>query len=304
VPPLRKDTFKWWQDRIKVLRGFEAEADALYAKTGVAYNVGPQAISKLALFEYYVNVYTSIIKLNFPKAIYVDLFAGSGLTRIKSTGDVVLGSALIADRIPKEGRKFDRMFLVESDPPSAEALRTLLPQAEVIEKDVNTVDWSEEIGSEWSDVPALVVADPEGMDLHWATIKPLLERWSDVIINFQVEGPMRVGSRAWKEPQYAPAMDRIYGSQTWRAIEDSTSDAALKLYVEGLEEYKDIVKWAKVKGRASFHYYVIFAVRKTKGGQGWLDAIDRGVKYVNEARPDLIESLLDVYHERTTTLDS
>lgn len=304
MPPPRKDTFTWWQDSIKVLRGFEAEADGLFAKTGVAYTVGPQAICKLALFAYYVDVYTTIIKQRFPKAIYVDLFSGSGLTKIKSTGDVVLGSAMIADRIPDEGKKFDKLFLVESDHESAVALRTLLPRAKVIEKDVNTVDWSQEIEPEWRDVPALVVADPEGMDLHWATIKPLLERWSDVIINFQVEGPMRVGSRAWNEPQYAPAMERIYGGPMWRSVANMSGDAALELYVKGLQGYKDIVKWAKVRGRASFHYYVIFAVKKTNGTQGWLDAIDRGIKHVNNAGPDLIENLLDVYHERTRTLYS
>src|SRR2546428_5462434 len=121
-----KDTFSWWQDRIRILKGFQEEANTLYERTHFAYEVGPQAILKLGLLAYYLKVYTTIIKSNFPKAYYADLFAGPGLTKIETTGDVVLGSAVLADRVPSEGRKFDKLFLIEHQNEAAEALKQIL----------------------------------------------------------------------------------------------------------------------------------------------------------------------------------
>jgi three-Cys-motif partner protein len=305
LPREKTDDFEWWQKRINDIKGLEKEADQLYNRTGVAYEIGPQAICKLALFAYYIDVYTSILKSNAPKIYYVDLFAGSGLTKIDSTGDLVLGSAMLAKKIPKPGKEFDKMFLVENDPVKVEALGKLLPEATIIPKDVNTVDWSSEIGND--DAAYLVIADPEGMQMDWRTIEPLLRRWSDVVINFQAEGPMRVGGRALTEPEYAPAMDRFYGNQNWRSARNTSGDAWLEIYIKQLEAHKPIAKWAKVRGRGSFYYDLIVAVKKTAGTKGgeqdWLKAIDRVNDHVERAKPDLIERLLHVYHGRVKTLE-
>ncbi|MGD0511459.1 MAG: hypothetical protein ABSA33_06505, partial [Candidatus Micrarchaeaceae archaeon] len=102
-----KDRFRWWIDRIGVLKGYQEEANRLYQQTGTAFSVGSQAILKLSLLAYYLTVYTDIIKSNFEQAYYVDLFAGCGLTQINTTGDIVLGSAMLASQVPKPERKFD-----------------------------------------------------------------------------------------------------------------------------------------------------------------------------------------------------
>jgi len=96
--------FQWWQSRLQTLAGFKNEAGGLYEKTRIAYPVGPWAILKLALVAYYADVYSSIIKSRFKKSYYVDFFAGPGLNQIRETGDIVLGSPLLADRVPRRIR--------------------------------------------------------------------------------------------------------------------------------------------------------------------------------------------------------
>lgn len=304
-PSKKKDPFDWWQSRIEVLSGFEKEATTLYSKTGRAYEVGPQAVSKLALFAYFVRVYSSIIKARFKRAYYIDLFAGSGLTRISTTGDAILGSAMLASRVPAEDRKFDRMILVEKDPESAKALRELLPDAQVIEDDVNHVNWDEIIpAEEVKDIPLLVLADPEGMDVDWATIAPLLKRWSDVVINYQVEGPRRIGGRVWDEPVYEKSLTKFYGTDAWKALGRYTDEGFFNVYTNQIRRYKDIVIPTKVRGGGGFFYYMVVAVRKTGGEQGWIGAVERARRQIEATGPDFIERALDVFTKRARPLDS
>lgn len=297
----KKDTLTWWQDRIKILKGLQNEAAARYAENSVAYEVGPQAISKLALLGYFVKVYSDIIKSNFPKANYVDLFAGSGLTRVDSTGDIVMGSAMLANHVPRDTRKFDRLVLFENDPASAAALRQRVPNAEVVEKDVNSISLTDLLGKDdaWK-VPTLGFVDPEGMAVDWATVEQLLSRWSDVIINYQVEAVRRVAGGAYGTG-YAKKMTRFFGTDEWTQLGQS-DEAYLDLYLRQIRKYKDLVIETRVRGKGGYFYYMIAAVKKTRGGSTWIDSIYRAKDYIEKAGPDLIEQLLDIYRGGQSTL--
>src|SRR2546427_8972517 len=132
-----KDYFQWWTERIETLKGLKNEAATLHSTSKVAWGVGAWALLKLAIFAFYADVYTGIIKARFSQAYYLDLFAGPGLNRINETGDLILGSPLLADRVPKKGNKLDRMILIEKDKDDANARRKLLPSDEVLHRDVN-----------------------------------------------------------------------------------------------------------------------------------------------------------------------
>jgi len=296
-----KDSFSWWQSRIKVLKGYEKEAAATYQTNKIAYDVGPQALSKLALLAYYITVYTNIIKSNFPKAYYADLFAGSGLTRIASTGDIVMGSAMLAQSVPRGGRKFDRIILVEKDSSSAAALRQRIPSAEVVEDDVNRVDLELLLGKDtkWK-IPTLGFVDPEGTQIDWARLQQLLDRWSDVIINYQVEGVRRAAGRS-AEPGYAQGLTDFFGTDEWKNLKHTDEDY-LQLYLKQIHKYKDYAIETRVRGKGGFFYYMILAVKKTKGGSDWVNSIYRAKEQIEKAGPDLVEQLLKVYKGEQLTL--
>jgi three-Cys-motif partner protein len=292
----------WWLDRIKSLGGFQDEARTLYRITHEAYSVGPWAILKLALVAYYIDVYTSIIKKIFPTAYYVDIFAGPGLNRITETDDIVLGSPLLADRIPSEGKKFDKLLLVERDSARKDALGRLLPSAIIIPDDINTTGINPVLGYlAKSNIPSLVFVDPEGLAIYWATLEKILSCWCDVMINYQPTSVRRIVGSARSNPVYEEPLNNYFGSDAWKAC--SNDNELLGLYVQNVKRYREVVIPIRVQGPEAFYYYIIVAVRKTGGGQGWIEAIMRAKKSIEQATSDDAKRFLDVYMKRQATMD-
>jgi three-Cys-motif partner protein len=298
----RKETYMtWWHKRIRTLSGFEDEAKRLFAQTGKAYPVkGTWAVMKLALIAYYIGLYSSIIKNRFPQAYYIDFFAGPGLTRIEETGDLILGSPLLADRGPKADRKFDKLILVEHDVKRAAALKKLLPSSQVVPHDINSEGIKAVLSSLPQNAPSLVFVDPEGLEIHWKTMEQILNRWCDVIINFQTSGIQRIVASARNSAKYDETLDLFFGTWEWRDCH--IEEELLALYVAQLGKHREVVVPIRVQGPGIFHYHMIVAVRKTKGTQQWIDAIDRAKAKIEEATSDDVKPLLDVYHKRQATL--
>jgi three-Cys-motif partner protein len=298
----RKDNFEWLGDRVNVLKGYQKLAEELYRINPVAYEVGPQAVSKLSLLAYFTKIYTDIIKSQFPKAYYADFFAGSGLSKIDSGGDVVLGSALIAVNSPRAGRKFDRYILFEKNKPFVDALRARIPSAEVFPGDVNEADIERILGedSKWK-IPTLGFVDPEGSRaIRWRTLEQLLNRWSDVIINYQVAAVRRSTGRS-NEEGYARGLTAFFGTDEWQNIEDS-DEARLELYLKQIRTYKENAIDIKVRGRGGYFYYMIVAVKETRKGSPWLRAIYDAKERIEKTSPDNIERLLTIYRGEQATL--
>jgi len=63
----------------------------------------------------------------------------------------------------------------------------LLPHATIIAEDVNSDGLRKALSmfAYEKSIPFLAFVDPEGLEIKWSTLQVLLERWSDVIINYQ-----------------------------------------------------------------------------------------------------------------------
>lgn len=298
----KKDYLQWWMDRIAILTGFKEEARKLYSLTNTTYTVGSWALLKLVILEYYVDVYTTIIKKIFNEAYYLDLFAGPGLDLIKETGDVIFGSPLIADKVPKPEKKFDKLILIEQDRSSAAALQTLLPHATVIPEDVNVSGLEKALGLFPKDrsVPCLAFVDPEGLDLQWSTLQMLLQRWSDVVINYQPSAVRRAAGSIYISSSYATTLTKFFGTEKWALC--NTEEEYLELYRSQIEQHKDYTIPIKVQGPGGFHYYIIVAVRKTGGAQRWIDAIHRAKEHIEKANYKDAERFLRIFKGEQRTL--
>jgi three-Cys-motif partner protein len=268
----------------------------------VAYPVRAWAVLKLALVAYYISVYTSIIKKRFPKSYYIDFFAGPGLNAISETGDILLGSPLLADRVPSQDRKFDKLLLVENDPVRSRAIGTLLPSAIVISQDINSAGINSILAQlAKPSVPSLVFVDPEGLAIHWSTLEKILSCWCDIMVNYQPTSVRRIVGSARGNPVYEQSLNDFFGSDTWKAC--SNDEELLGLYVENLEKYREVVIPIKVQSPEAFHYYIIIGVRRTAGSQGWIEAIHRAKANVEQATSDDAKHLLDVYMGRQATMN-
>ena len=107
----------WLDNQIKDLEETNSKFKEQISKIK---NVQPEIVNnfqeatplKLVVLDYYLKIYSAIISnyiknnLFFENMIYVDLFCGSGLDRLKSKNDILIGSPLIS--ILNHKSKFDR----------------------------------------------------------------------------------------------------------------------------------------------------------------------------------------------------
>jgi len=294
----RKDIVQWWSDRINDLR---RESDKLYQQDPTVYEVGPQAVSKLAILSYYIDVYTKIMKNQFKskEICYVDLFAGCGLCKIKGSDDVILGSATIASYIPQQNYKFDKYVLIEKDSSFASALKKRIPNAKVIDKDVNGIHINKLLDNYCgNNNPILAFIDPEGLELKWKTLEQILQRWSDVIINYH---PVAVRRVVGKADEMAETLTEFFGTTKWQKLEENEQEF-LELYKQKIMQYKQVVESIKVQGKSTFYYYIIVATRKTRGRNPWLRAIHQLKNFIEKTPGDIIQTLLDIYRGKQATL--
>ena len=292
------DYLSWWLKRINVLKGFKDEASQLYQATKVAYSPRSWALLKLSILSYYVDVYTNIIKAIFPHTYYLDIFAGPGLNTIRNGTDVVFGSPLIADKIPRSNKKFDKIILIEKKPIYAEALQKLLPNAIVINQDVNEggLDTAFTKFSSTRSTPFLAFVDPEGLQNEWKTMEKLLERWSDVIINFQISAVSRTAGLSTG----SETLTKFFGTDSWKECKDPND--YLDLYLQQIKKYKEIAIPIKVQGVGGFYYYIIVAIRRTKGNQKWINAILTAKENIEKANYRDVQRFLEIYKGEQKTL--
>jgi len=303
------DSLQWWMNRLDTLMGTQKKAAMSLAKTNRAYDAGSWALLKHAILAYYVDIFTNITKAIFDKAFYLDAFAGPGLNTIRGTDEVIFGSPLIAEFLPRAGKRFDRLILIEKDQESALSLKTLLPKAEVIQADVNDqgITQALDILKKSGDYPCLAFIDPEGLDLNWQTLEKVLRIWSDAIINYQPDAVRRaVGSaNSLKKTEntrqtFRNKLTRFFGTTEW---ENCVGEQDLfELYLSQIQNCKEKIIPIKVAKSGSFYYYIIVAVKKTGGHQGWINVIHETKKKIEKTSSREARKFIEIYRGRQKTI--
>lgn len=85
----------------------------------IAPEIGPWGEQKYRLLQGYARAFATSMKRKWDARIYVDLFAGSGRSKIRDTNKILLASPLLALEIPD---RFDRYIFCEKDPQKIAAL--------------------------------------------------------------------------------------------------------------------------------------------------------------------------------------
>lgn len=156
-----------------------SEAGALHPDTLNEY--GLHSGLKLSGLKHAIEVFTpnaakySSEGHRFSGSVFIDLFAGSGATKV-SPRDLLAGSSIIACRTK---RPFDKVILVEKDSKRATALRDRLQMAGVdMSKVVILVDDCNQVVDKviaeamalGPEPIAFICVDPEGMEINWSTL--------------------------------------------------------------------------------------------------------------------------------------
>jgi len=138
------------------------------------------SLEKYKLVGSYCDIFTTGMKGKWGQLVYLDLFAGSGYSRIKETGRLLLSSPLIAMSIPNF---FSKYILCEEDQDKFIALKTR------VERDFShlnvallNIDSNKSINEILSVIPRFrkgntmlpfCFVDPYSLDLNFNTIKAL-----------------------------------------------------------------------------------------------------------------------------------
>lgn len=185
---------------------------------------------KLDLIERYLDAFTTALKNQPFKLVYVDAFAGTGQVEIATHDEegreIIQGSARRATAIREKA--FDRVVLIESDPDHCRELGTLRTEnpgraINVQNEDANTAIRQLAQNWDWRVWRGVLFLDPFATELEWTTIESVCgTRALDTWILFPVGAIRRMLPR-WKKPeevneQWATRLDRIYGGDSWRTL--------------------------------------------------------------------------------------
>ncbi|MHA1961895.1 MAG: three-Cys-motif partner protein TcmP [Candidatus Thorarchaeota archaeon] len=318
------DDLKWWERRVHALAGRQKEAEKMYRDIknifpeAEVYKKRPWAFDKLVLLSHYIDIYSNIIEKQkwVNNMVYVDLFAGPGFNMIEGYDEVVPGSPLLAQLMPRKGKEFDSMLLFEQNDIRARTLRLLLPKAQVYSIDSNSQKARKIIQAELDKPKShfLAFIDPEGTDCHWSTIELLLKRKGDLILNCQYNSAARnVGTFRGRcdektKTKIEERLTRYFGTRAWQQVKgdyEGELERNLKeLYINRLRRYRDkIVETHTGQEKGGYKYAILVATRKTKGGSPWLNAIEDARDRIHRISHSELEKWIDFYRGRRESVD-
>jgi len=187
--------------------------------------IGPRGEQKYRLLQGYAKVFGTSMKKKWDARIYVDLFSGSGRSRVRDTGTILLASPLLALEIPD---RFDRYIFCEKDPQKLAALETRV-RRDYASVDVRFIpgDANEETKKIAAEVReyaetkkkflTFCFADPWKLEnLRFSTIEQLAKLYIDflILIPTGMDAARNV-SHVYIRPENK-TLDEFVGTSEWR----------------------------------------------------------------------------------------
>jgi three-Cys-motif partner protein len=189
----------------------------------VAPEVGAWAEEKHRLVSLYSTLFSSGMKGKWSRRIYIELYAGAGYSRIRSTSKFAFGSPILALRVSDP---FDKYVFCEERANKLEALKVrakqTAPNADIayVQGDCNrrTTEILAEIprGRAGDTALSLCFADPFDIGLEFETIRALASaRYIDFLVL------LALGMDANRNYEHylkedADKVDKFLGSNSWR----------------------------------------------------------------------------------------
>src|SRR5882762_9477358 len=161
-----------------------AHDDGLYYED----SVGAWVEDKYRLVSLYETLFSTGMKRKWDKRVYIDLFSGPGLVRLRGTTRFMWSSPLLALRVRDP---FDKYVFCERDDAALEALRRRVekhfPQANVCYVSGDCNEKAAEICSKipmpsrGSKVLSFCFVDPYDLSVKFSTIRKIADRFVDFL---------------------------------------------------------------------------------------------------------------------------
>lgn len=274
--PTRRTPEEWLERQVNFLSGWGDEVALVHPE--VHHDYGSHTGLKLAALNHAVGVFAPIARRVVDQGIYkssifLDLFAGCGVTRIPQTGDYLAGSPVVALHAKPS---FDEIICIEKNPNYAKVLEERLKgkgtaKIQVANGDCNQV--SKELEA-YIDKRSIVfaVVDPEGMEILWSTMERIsgAAKATDFFVNFTF-GADRELAAARQAGRPSPLLEGLMGERLEAILLDDSGNLSTR--------YENQVKGVlgKLVGDSSLIrgpngqplYHVLVYARMTRGGSPW-----------------------------------
>ena len=192
---------------------------------------GDWTMQKLAILDDYLDAFTTALKRQEFRLMYIDAFAGTGTIEIRHRSvfggperEFLKGSARRALEV--KDRPFDRYIFIERNRRRCEALSRLEQDypghsIEIHKADAN--DFLQHHSFPKFGSRGVLFLDPFSTQVEWRTIRRIAQlQMFDTWILFPVSAIARLLPRAKDPESVSPAwkarLTRIYGDESWRGL--------------------------------------------------------------------------------------
>jgi len=183
--------------------------------------IGMWGLKKYKLFGAYCNIFTSGMKLKWNQRVYIDLFAGAGVAKIKNDGRVLETSALIASGLPN---KFTKYIICEENQDNFSALKSRFINktentlnCEFVQGDSNrNVDKIIDLIPKESSTLNFCFVDPFSLNIEFETIKKIAStRKVDflILLALQMDANRNL---VYYIDEESDKVDKFIGNKNWR----------------------------------------------------------------------------------------
>lgn len=182
---------------------------------------------KYKLVGAYCEIFSTGMKFKWENLIYIDLFAGSGYSKIKNTNEIYKNSALIALSVPN---KFSKYILCEKNSKKYNALQTrinrdysnlnITPIEGDCNKNIDKIIEAIPLYSKENKVLSFCFVDPYSINFDFLTISKLGTKIVDFLILQALHmDPNRNFGLYYKQDN--KKIERYLGNPNWREEFDS-----------------------------------------------------------------------------------
>jgi len=264
---------------------------------------------KLILLNYSLQVCTTIISKHkhiFKEMYYVDLFAGSGINKIKNGRNFLIGSPLISALNHYD--KYTKMFYAEKNPEYAKALQLRLKtlgkkNLEVFEGKYE--DYLPNILTRINkpDAYTFFFIDPHSTEFSWEHMQEILSTRSDILFTFMTTEINRAAGFARSGLGGEEKLKNLFGDNSWSSAK--SPEELVQIYKKNILKIRTnaVIKTIKVQSQQfNFYYHLFFITNKTKGQNPWIKAIDTVKKEIEKNSDAAVKMALRIINKEQTQL--
>ena len=189
---------------------------------------GPWTEEKLAILKKYLDAYTTALKNQPFRLIYIDAFAGTGEVELTSADEekkeFIEGSAKIA--VDVDNKPFDEYIFVEKNQDRCIQLNSLREANQCKNIQIENEDangFLQDLQKDWRRYRGVLFLDPFATEVAWATIEKIASYEAlDTWILFPTSAIARMLPKK-REPdnisqKWVNRLNRIYGDEGWRNL--------------------------------------------------------------------------------------